>query len=138
MNAKLFFPLLLSLLVLPAALPIGPDTSADLDSRIAAPITALHPTLGPAPCIAAESGPDDVVHYIGMLSARTERVGTKSEGPEYYLRLKDGAEIHVVKNATLWEADPALQALIDRKVWIEGKLAGGQLYYTQVKPAYGQ
>jgi hypothetical protein len=138
MKAKLALSLLLFLFVLPAVLSPGSYTAVDVDGRVSVPALVSGPILGPLPCLAAESGPDDVVHYIGTLSARIERVGTKSEGPEYYLRLKDGTEIHVVKNATLWEADPALQELINRKVWIEGKLAGDQLYYTQVKPAYGQ
>ncbi|MBN2224207.1 MAG: hypothetical protein JW765_05990 [Deltaproteobacteria bacterium] len=93
--------------------------------------------LGPAPCIAAEGGTEVVEHYTGYLLSRMERIGTRSEGPEYYLRLKDGSEIHVVKKADLWKEDPALQKYVDRKVWIGGSLVDGELYYTEIKRLYG-
>jgi hypothetical protein len=98
---------------------------------------AASPGLGPAPCIAAEGATEVVEHYTGYLSSRMERIGSKSEGPEYYLTMDDGREIHVVKKAELWEEDPALQKFIDRKVWIGGSLTDGELNYTEIKRLYG-
>jgi hypothetical protein len=101
------------------------------------PAVTSGPGQSPGVCIAAEGGTDVVEHYTGYLSARMERVGSRSEGPEYYLTTTDGREIHVVKNANLWEEDPALQKYVDRKVWIGGSLINGELYYTEIKAMYG-
>jgi len=109
-----------------------------------APVALFGPTgrtVGSGPgqdlCMAAEGGPEIVEHYTGYLFYRTERTGSKSEGPEYYLQTFDGREIHVVKKANLWEEDPQLQKMIDRKVWIGGSLVDGELYYTEIKRLYG-
>ena len=92
---------------------------------------------GPGICIAAESGTDVVEHYTGYLTSRMERVGSRSEGPEYYLETPDGRTIHVVKNANLWEEDPALQKYVGKKVWIGGSLTNDELYYTEIKAMFG-
>jgi|GEM_PF-5853860 len=93
---------------------------------------------GPDTCFAAEGGTEVVEHYTGYLTSRMERVGTRSEGPEYYLETIDGRMIHVVKNANLWEEDPALQKYVGKKVWIGGSLANKELYYTEIKAMYGK
>ena len=78
--------------------------------------------------------PKMYVNLPGTLLSRTERVGTRSEGPEYYLRTDDGREIHVVKNALPWKADKVLRKEVDRDVWIPGTLVDGELVYTEVNP----
>lgn len=85
-------------------------------------------------CIATENDESEVVTITGFLFFRTERIGTKSEGPEYYLRTDDGTEIHIFKKATLWQEDPALHKLVERKVSISGELMGSELFYTAVEP----
>ena len=87
-------------------------------------------------CYANDDDVEKIESYIGYLFSRTERIGTRSEGPEYYLRIDD-KEIHVIKNANLWEEDPLLQKMIDRKVWISGNLVDGELFYEEIKPIYG-
>lgn len=88
-------------------------------------------------CYANDDEGDEIETYTGHLFSRTERIGTRSEGPEYYLRLENGREIHVIKKAELWEKDPELQKMIDRKVWISGNLMDGELIYKEIKRLYG-
>ena len=78
--------------------------------------------------------PDMFVSQRGYLVSRTERIGTKSEGPEYYLRLEDGREIHVIKNADLWKEDPRLQEKVGVEVWVLGTLVDGEMIYKEVNP----
>jgi hypothetical protein len=78
--------------------------------------------------------PKMFVNLLGTLLSRTERVGTRSEGPEYYLRTDDGSEIHVVKNALPWKKDKVLHKAVDREVWIPGALVDGELVYKEVNP----
>ena len=85
-------------------------------------------------CIAAEDDESKVVTITGLLYSLIERVGTKSEGPEYYLRMDDGAEIHVFKKANLWQEDPALQEHTNKRVSVSGDLYEKELYYKEVKP----
>jgi len=84
------------------------------------------------PCYANGDEENNLETYIGRLFVKTERVGTRSEGPEYYLTLEDGTEIHVIKNANLWEKDPMLQGHVDRDVWISGNVIEGELLYESV------
>lgn len=85
-------------------------------------------------CNAVEKGESEAGTYVGFLFSQIDRVGTKSEGPEYYLRMDDGVEIHVFKKANLWQEDPALQELVNRRVSISGELTGKELFYTTVEP----
>ena len=50
-----------------------------------------------SPCYANGDDDEQIEAYIGYLFSRIERVGTRSEGPEYYLKIDD-KEIHVMKN----------------------------------------
>jgi len=63
----------------------------------------------------------------GILSAKIARVGTKSEGPEYYINPLDDyanrwSEILVWKKTHLWENDPVLHKCIDKKMLIFGEI----------------
>jgi hypothetical protein len=117
------FLIFLALGIVLAALCLVSNTTPDLDLSITS-------------CYANDDDTEVIESYIGYLSSRTERIGTRSEGPEYYLSV-DGKEIHVVKNAQLWEEDPVLQELVGRKVWISGTLVDGELFYEEIKPVYG-
>jgi hypothetical protein len=79
-----------------------------------------------------ERDPKMFVCWRGRLVSRTERVGSKSEGPEYYLVLEDGQQAHIVKDANLWEDDPRLREKVDGEVWVCGALVGGELIYSRV------
>jgi hypothetical protein len=78
--------------------------------------------------------PKMYVNVPGVLESRTERVGTRSEGPEYYLRTDDGREIHVIKNAVPGKDDKALRKEVGNEVWIPGALVDGELIYKEVNP----
>lgn len=59
--------------------------------------------------------------FQGYLFARLHAIGTKSEGPSYFLQLITGREVLVIKKAHLWEIDPTLHAWLGRKVVITGR-----------------
>ncbi|MBN2223882.1 MAG: hypothetical protein JW765_04320 [Deltaproteobacteria bacterium] len=79
-----------------------------------------------------ERDPEMFASLRGILLSKTERKGSKSEGPEYYLKPDDGQEIHVVKNVSLWEEDPDLQEMVGSEVWVFGTLVDGELVYKVV------
>ena len=63
----------------------------------------------------------------GILSAKIARIGTLSEGPDYYIKPLDDyanrwSEILVRKKTHLWENDPGLHKFIDKKVEILGEI----------------
>jgi len=64
--------------------------------------------------------------YKGKIISRMERAGTRSEGPEYFLKLdkpnKFGQlELPIRKKATLWQEDPNLHQFIEKQVVIKGE-----------------
>jgi len=59
----------------------------------------------------------------GHLSVEIERVGTRSEGPEYYIEPSDDYgkrwdKIHIRKQTHRWQEDPNLQNLVNKEVVI--------------------
>ena len=57
----------------------------------------------------------------GNLSMKMKRVGTRSEGPEYYIEPTDEyrerwEEILVWKQTNRWQEDPKLQGLLGKEV----------------------
>jgi hypothetical protein len=59
----------------------------------------------------------------GHLTMQSERVGSLSEGPEYYIEPTDEYSnrwdrIHVRKQTHRWEEDPNLHSLVNKKVEI--------------------
>jgi len=63
----------------------------------------------------------------GILSVKIARIGTKSEGPDYYIKPLDEyanrwSEILVRKKTHLWQNDPILHKHIDKKVLILGEI----------------
>jgi len=63
----------------------------------------------------------------GILSAKIARIGTKSEGPDYYISPLDDyanrwSEIIVRKKTHLWQEDPVLHKFLDKKVEILGEI----------------
>jgi hypothetical protein len=85
------------------------------------------------PAIGAEEGPENAGAYSGYLFAKLDNIGTKSEGPSYYLQQFDNSEIHIIKNGILWQRDPALDKYLNTKVTITGVLESGQLRYTKIE-----
>ncbi len=63
----------------------------------------------------------------GILFAIIKGKGTRSEGPEYFIRPLDDyknrwSEILVRKKTHLWQKDPELHKFIDKKVLIIGEI----------------
>jgi hypothetical protein len=72
--------------------------------------------------------------YIGTITSKKERVGTKSEGPEYYIELDEPndlgqSKLAIRKEVHLWQEDPLLHKYIGQKV----KLNGEPIYTKYVK-----
>jgi hypothetical protein len=81
------------------------------------------------------------VTFKGYLFAVLAAVGTRSEGPVYFLQemktYKDLKDIHVIrikKKTNMWQEDPGLHPFLGKKVVIEGTITDDELDYTSVKP----
>ncbi|MEZ5534876.1 MAG: hypothetical protein R3F02_04560 [Thiolinea sp.] len=70
----------------------------------------------------------------GYLFAKLANIGSRSEGPVYYLQQFDYTELQVVKQVNLWEEDPVLQPLLAGKVTIDGEVHPDGIVYEQVRP----
>lgn len=73
----------------------------------------------------------------GYLLARLARIGSKSEGPEYFLQLWDYAEVHVVKKVYPWQEEPELHKHLGKKVTILGDYKDGRIIFEGVKEYQG-
>lgn len=63
----------------------------------------------------------------GILFAITKGKGTRSEGPEYFIKPLDNykkrwSEVLVRKKTHLWQKDPVLHEFLDKKVLIIGEV----------------
>jgi hypothetical protein len=77
---------------------------------------------------------DGAVTLNGFLFSKLGALGTRSEGPQYFLQTFDGREIAVAKHTMMWQPDPALQRYIATKVTIEGDMVGNILSYRSIRP----
>ncbi|MEI8202531.1 MAG: hypothetical protein WCH34_05935 [Bacteroidota bacterium] len=76
---------------------------------------------------------ENEVKLKGFLFSKLANIGSKSEGPAYFLQLQNYEEIKIEKKATLWEIDKTLQPFLGKKVEIEGYFVEHILNYNQVK-----
>jgi len=81
-----------------------------------------------------QEGMDAPGTYGGYLFCKLENIGTKSEGPSYFLQRWDDSEVHIIKNGILWQNDPELDKYLNTKVIITGTMEDGQLRYTKIEP----
>ena len=70
--------------------------------------------------------------FDGYLFSKLDCIGSRSEGPKYFLQYFDYKEIVVIKQAHLWEEDPNLHRYLNKKVTIEGKLSSRGIIYDAV------
>ena len=68
----------------------------------------------------------------GFLFSKLQAIGSRSEGPVYFLQQFDEKEIPILKKVHLWEEDPVLQKLLGKKVTLHGRLSGGRIEYKDV------
>lgn len=75
--------------------------------------------------------------YHGYLFAKLARIGSKSEGPEYFLQQWDGqgntTDTHIKKQDNLWQIDAKLHKFLARKVTILGTLKEKTIEYEEIK-----
>jgi hypothetical protein len=74
--------------------------------------------------------------FSGYLFAKLATIGTRSEGPSYWLQTLTETESHQIdeaiairKNASAWEVDPVLHPFLNRKVAIIGQLTQDNIIY---------
>lgn len=82
----------------------------------------------------AQEGTEAPGTYNGYLFCKLENIGTKSEGPSYFLQRWDGSEVHILKNGILWQRDARLDEHLNTKVTISGTMEDGHLRYTGIEP----
>ncbi|MBE0663078.1 MAG: hypothetical protein IH597_11500 [Bacteroidales bacterium] len=79
--------------------------------------------------------------FNGYLYAMLAEIGSRSEGPAYYLQLlepqRDITEYPIKKKSELWDIDPVLHAFLARKISIGGELQEGRINYKTIIP-YGE
>jgi hypothetical protein len=72
--------------------------------------------------------------FHGFLFSKLDLIGSRSEGPTYFLQQFDYSEIPIEKRAELWQEDPNLQEVLATKVTVIGNLSAGGLGYDSVRP----
>lgn len=70
--------------------------------------------------------------FDGYLFSRLAAIGSKSEGPVYFLQQFDYKEYSVIKKAPLWQEDPKLHKYLNRKVVINGKMSYSGIEYKSI------
>lgn len=68
----------------------------------------------------------------GFLFSKLDNIGSRSEGPVYFLQQFDLKELPILKKVNLWEEDPVLQKHIATKVTLLGNLKEGKIDYENV------
>jgi len=62
----------------------------------------------------------------GKLISRQSGIGTKSEGPEYFIcptdKYEKWGEILIWTNVMLWMKDPVLHELVDEEITVQGEI----------------
>ena len=71
--------------------------------------------------------------WNGFLFSKQYLLGSKSEGPVYYLQEINYNETGITKKANLWQEDKLLQLFLGKKVTIEGVIKDGKIQYSTVK-----
>lgn len=72
--------------------------------------------------------------YNGFLYEVLDAIGTEDEGPIYFLQQFNGTDLPILKKATKGREDDTLQALIGKKVTIEGDMLGQSIEYKRIAP----
>lgn len=71
-------------------------------------------------------------NFDGYLFAKLFLIGSKSEGPAYYLQQWDYKEVPVIKKVHPWEEDPELHKFLARKVTISGTMTEDGIEYDKI------
>lgn len=72
--------------------------------------------------------------FNGFLYSKLQNVGTRSEGPGYFLQTFDGRDLAIKKHGMLWQHDRTLDVHLGTKVTIHGDFWGrNMIAYRSVK-----
>lgn len=71
--------------------------------------------------------------FDGYLFSKLHLIGSKSEGPTYYLQQFDYKEIVVNKQVYLWQEDPTLHKFLAKKVTVEGEIKDSRIEYKSIR-----
>ncbi len=82
----------------------------------------------PAPSVSAEE-----LTVSGFLFSKLGMIGSKSEGPAYYLQKFDETEIKIKKHVPFFRDDPALRKHLGTKVTVKGQMEGSEFNYSSVE-----
>ncbi|MCP4897464.1 MAG: peptidoglycan-binding protein [bacterium] len=70
--------------------------------------------------------------FEGYLFAKLANIGTRSEGPAYFLQGWDETEMRLEKKTRLWEPDPTLHHFLAKKVIIVGRSGSYGIQYDSI------
>lgn len=70
--------------------------------------------------------------FDGFLFSKLHLIGSKSEGPSYFLQQFDYREVPIDKHTWPWQEDKALQECLGTKVTLHGSFQAGRLKYEKV------
>jgi len=73
--------------------------------------------------------------FEGYLFSKLMNIGSKSQGPQYYLQEKDYSETIVNKKCQPWQIDKQLHKNLDSWVSIDGKLYDNKIEYNNITQA---
>lgn len=83
------------------------------------------------------AGEREMEKFNGYLFAKLDRIGSKSEGPEYFLQQWDNQgkarDTPIQKKAELWKIDPKLHKFLGQKVTILGTIKEKLIQYEEIK-----
>jgi hypothetical protein len=76
---------------------------------------------------------EDQLTINGFLFSKLGAIGTRSEGPAYFVQKFDGTEVGVEKHASLWQEDRKLRTHLATKVTVTGHMDGNHFSYSSIK-----
>ncbi len=75
--------------------------------------------------------------YRGFVFAKLARIGSKMEGPDYFLQQWDDQrktwDTHIQKQVDAWKVDPKIHEFLAQKVTISGTLKEKSIQYAEIK-----
>lgn len=74
-----------------------------------------------------------MAQFDGYLFSKLALIGTRSEGPAYFLQQWDYGEFLVEKRSYPWKPDPQLHPFLNKKVTITGEIGEEGIHYYKIK-----
>ena len=71
--------------------------------------------------------------FHGFLFSKLTNIGTKSEGPSYFLQYRNYKDIKIIKHTNPWQRDPELEKFLGRNVEISGHITNKTIDYQAIK-----